>query len=165
MSATIRLACAMALAFSCSLLAVGCEPKDDDFFGDAGQQCTDEPQDPTGRWILAGTAIRSDCSDESLNADNVTLSSDELEFELKGNVLEFKGPSQSGDATNRTVLGTWSTCIANVKIIEKFREGQIELRLKGVVFGNVIDGSLTGTGPGSCQLKGTFTAQIVDATP
>lgn len=135
-------------------LSLACE-----FEGDEDEYGAGEPlADVSGRWILSGSGVLSDCVDPDLNADTFTLTGITMQVNqdnsaaLSATIASSNDFEFSGSVTGERVEFTTR---------EETGNGPIELRFVGQATRvGSLQGEFRGDGPSTCMSEGRFVVEI-----
>lgn len=124
--------------------------------------CSGPERSFDGVWTIRGSGSRDECEESRLDTDLFEIRAQRLVFEtVDGHFFldrEASGVSEDFDVLESEVRGRCATFTT----LESTRWGpvRIEWQAAGTADPDVVQGELSGDGPGSCRLRGSFRARI-----
>jgi len=113
-----------------------------------------------GTWTIRGSGRRSLCDDARWETDHFDLASVPLTITQHGDELSLEAPPQDA-STFRILDASVSGRCVWFTAVERGDFGQVRYDFRGAAAGShSVAGELTGQGPGSCHIEGTFSVDI-----
>ncbi len=113
-----------------------------------------------GTWTIHGSGRRMACDDERWNTDHFELASVPLEITQQGDLLSLDSPPEGGSTFQLLDASVSGRCVW-FTTVERGDYGQVRYDFRGAAAGShSVAGEISGEGPGTCHIEGTFSVDI-----